>query len=415
MFIAPAVENEPSDEEGIDMPGTVFFRVAILLLGIVSTLAFSQTTSAAYNTPAQLLNGDVEIGTLLSIPAAKAVLQKFVPELTMPAMGKAQSLSLRSLSRYAPQLVSDTMLQRIEAELAKLPPVSSLPRPAGILDFSASFQFETIRLWNDAAPGARGDKPDDIPTLTVVRPDRAAPDAAAVIIAPGGGYMILSAVAEGRLVADWFATRGITAFVLNYRLARNGYLHPTQLQDSQRAVRYVRANAATFGIDPKKIGMLGFSAGGHLTAMTETLFDAGKPDAIDPIERVGSRPDFAVLIYPGILQDRAGWKVSSITGSNPDAKTLQQTSPVLNVSGQTPPTFIVHATGDTLIPATDSTAFYNALRAVGVASELHIFDGGGHAFGMGAAAGPISVWPQLLDAWLRGRGLIVEPSIIKRN
>ncbi len=162
----------------------------------------------------------------------------------------------------------------------------------------------TYRLYDGDAPGAAGKADLDVPTLTVFRPHPRTGNGTAIVIAPGGAYLGLAANLEGRQVADFFAARGVTAFVLKYRLGRT-YLYPTPLRDAQRAIRFVRARAAEFGIIPDRIGMMGFSAGGHLTASAATFVEPGRPDAPDPIERVGSRPDFIVLGYPWL---NAMWK-----------------------------------------------------------------------------------------------------------
>lgn len=165
--------------------------------------------------------------------------------------------------------------------------------------------IQTIRLWPGDAPQAKGKACEDTPTLTIFEPARGSGNGLAVVIMPGGSYLRLASNHEGRQVADWFATRGFRAFILDYRLASHGYLAPVAQIDARRAVQLVRAGAKEYQIDPNKIVVIGFSAGGHLAALTGTTFIAGRPDAEDPIERVSSRPDFMVLGYPwiGALSD----------------------------------------------------------------------------------------------------------------
>jgi len=282
--------------------------------------------------------------------------------------------------------------------------------PMKRVDPLAALTLQTVPLWGNGAPGAKGDKPEDKPTLTIFRPDGVKPTGTAVIVAPGGGYLMLSTGHEGRQVADWFAAHGITAFVLCYRLASAGYVHPTQLHDAQRAIRWVRAHAAEYGIEPHRIGMMGFSAGGHLTAMAETLFDEGNAKATDPVDRESSRPDFAVLAYPVIDLDDRFLKFTGIAGPHPTTATLRQMAPHENVSARTPPTFIFHTSGDEAVLTENSTLFYNALRAAKVPAELHIFGEGGHGLGLGMTDRMLSVWPLLLQNWLDEQGLVSGPS-----
>src|SRR5271168_2388377 len=168
--------------------------------------------------------------------------------------------------------------------------------------------ISTLQLWPAGAPEIAGTNAEDLPTLTVFAPQKGQSTGSAVIVAPGGAYLGLAGNLEGRQVADWFTARGMTAFVLKYRLGAK-YLYPIPLQDAQRAVRMVRSLAAADGFSPDRIGLVGFSAGGHLAAATGTLFDAGKPDAGDPVERLSDRPDFLVLGYPWLnaMQPRGNY------------------------------------------------------------------------------------------------------------
>jgi acetyl esterase/lipase len=267
---------------------------------------------------------------------------------------------------------------------------------------------ETILLWPDGAPGALGADDADKPTITLYRARQ--PAGTAVIVAPGGGYGNLASNHEGRQVANYLNAMGVTTFVLKYRLGPR-YRHPIELGDALRAIRVVRSRAAEFGIAPDRIGMLGFSAGGHLTATAGTLFDAGSAGAADPIDRVSSRPDFLVLGYPVIASDIAvshSGSFRNLLGENPDRKLLEQLSPDLQVTPQTPPTFLFHTNADTAVVPENSVRFYLALRKAKVAAEMHIFENGPHGVGLALNDPALSAWPTLLTTWLRGRGLLTK-------
>ena len=206
----------------------------------------------------------------------------------------------------------------------------------------------------------------------------------AVIVAPGGSYHFLASNHEGRQVANWLNAMGVTAFVLKYRLGPR-YHHPIELGDAQRAIRLVRSRAAEFGIAPDRIGIMGFSAGGHLSATAETKFDAGNATAPDPVDRVSCRPDFAILGYPVISMSAAFTHQGSATnllGENADAKLREELSAELHVTPQTPPTFLFTTSEDTLVPPENSVAFYLALHKAGVPAELHVFEKGPHGVGL---------------------------------
>lgn len=271
----------------------------------------------------------------------------------------------------------------------------------------------TYRLWPGRAEGAMGDEPDSVPTLTVFRPQEGRANGAAVVVAPGGGYVALAASLEGREVADWFAARGVTAFVLKYRVGPKARL-PIPLADGARAIRFVRAHAADFNIDPARLGMIGFSAGGHLSATTAAAATPGKGDSSDPVERVSSRPDFLVLGYPwleGMALDAKGQSQYCMfarrftTGSECLPRAYEQYAPTRLVTAAMPPTFIYHTTSDSLVPAEGSLRFYEALKASKVPAELHVFGPGEHGTGLGGSDPVLTQWPVLLEAWLRGRGV----------
>jgi acetyl esterase/lipase len=272
---------------------------------------------------------------------------------------------------------------------------------------------QEILLWSGGAPGALGDADTDKPTITAYRVDPRRASGTAVIVAPGGSYRALAMDSEGRQEAYWFNAMGVTAFVLKYRLGPR-YHHPIELGDAQRAVRTVRARAQEFGVAADRIGMMGFSAGGHLAATTGTHFDGGKADAADPVERASSRPDFLILCYPVISFQppiRHAGSLSSLLGDSPDLALIEDLSNELRVTAQTPPTFLFHTTADTAVPSENSVQFYLALRRAKVPAEMHVFENGPHGVGMALNDPALSAWSTLLANWLRGRGLLTKPTV----
>ena len=272
---------------------------------------------------------------------------------------------------------------------------------------------QEIPLWAGVAPGALGSEDADKPTITAYRADPRRASGTAVIVAPGGSYRALSMDNEGRQEAYWFNAMGVTAFVLKYRLGPR-YHHPVELGDAQRAIRMVRARAPEFGVAPDRIGMMGFSAGGHLAATAGTHFDSGKPGAADPIDRASSRPDFLILCYAVISFQpaiRHAGSLSSLLGDSPDPALIEELSNELHVTPQTPPTFLFHTTADTAVPAENSVRFYLALRQAKIPAEMHVFENGPHGVGMALGDPALSAWPTLLANWLRGRGLLAKPAV----
>ena len=225
---------------------------------------------------------------------------------------------------------------------------------------------KVMLLWPDGAPGAKGSEAADKPTLTVCLPDADKATGTAVVICPGGGYGHLALDHEGTQIAEWFNALGVAGVILEYRHSGKGYGHPAPLDDAQRAIRTVRANAAEWKIDPAHIGVvMGFSAGGHLASTVGTHFDAGKPNAKEPIERVSCRPDFLILCYPVVMfGEEATHKGSqrNLLGSDPDPELVKSLSNEKQVTAQTPPTFLFHTDQDTGVPAENSVQFYLALR-----------------------------------------------------
>jgi acetyl esterase/lipase len=263
-------------------------------------------------------------------------------------------------------------------------------------------------LWPNGAPGALGTADTDKPSITPYLVPEGRGTGTAVVICPGGGYQHLALDHEGAQVAQWLNSIGVAAFVLQYRLGPR-YHHPIELGDAQRAIRTVRAKAAQYRVLPDRIGIMGFSAGGHLASTAETHFDAGNPNARDAIDRVSSRPDFAVLAYPVITlttpQTHNGSR-DNLLGPNPDPKLVESLSNELQVTATTPPTFLFHTTTDPVVPVENSVLFYLALRKAGVPAEMHIYAQGPHGVGLAATDEALSTWPARLADWLRVRGLL---------
>ncbi|MFS0727136.1 alpha/beta hydrolase [Paenibacillus sp. 1P07SE] len=254
-------------------------------------------------------------------------------------------------------------------------------------------------LWPGGAPGARGADPEDIPALT---PYLAAGATSAVIVCPGGGYA-RRADHEGEPIALWLNSLGITAFVLRYRVAP--YSYPWAYRDAQRAIRYVRHHATAWGLDKGKIGLLGFSAGGHLTATAGTRHDSGDPSAEDPIDRCSSRPDLIVLCYPVItMKDpytHEGSRSNQL-GSVPTEEQIAHLSNELHVGQDTPPAFLWHTSEDAGVPVENSLFFAAALSRAGVPFDLHVYDHGGHGLGLASDDPHIAGWSRVCGQWLAG-------------
>jgi len=243
---------------------------------------------------------------------------------------------------------------------------------------------DAFPLWPDGAPGALGKADADIPTLTPFFPDPEKASGAVMVVCPGGGYGGL-APHEGKTYAQWFNSNGVAAFVLKYRLGSSGYRHPVMLQDAARAVRLVRSRAAEWKLDPKRVGIIGSSAGGHLASTLVTHFDAGKPDATDLIERESSRPDLGILCYPVITMggNTHSGSRDNLLGKNPSPDLIKLLSNELQVTSETPPCFLFHTVEDKAVPVENSLEFAAALRRAGVPFDLHIYQKGGHGMGLG--------------------------------
>lgn len=275
---------------------------------------------------------------------------------------------------------------------------------------SANFVAQTpIRLWNEDAPNALGKESTDIPEI---KPFPAAKDkatGAAILVLPGGGYGHLSDIKEGSAVAEWLNSLGISAFVLRYRLGLK-YGQPNQLLDAARALRTIRARAKEWNLDEKRIGILGFSAGGHLASTLSTHFDSGKSDAEDGIERFSSRPDLQILIYPVVTMGEFTHQGSkkNLLGENPPAELIQKFSNELQVTKDTPPAFLVHTMTDTAVPVENSLQFVAALRKNGVPFELHLYEQGPHGFGLAPTNSYLNSWTERCADWLRLHNFVVK-------
>ena len=259
----------------------------------------------------------------------------------------------------------------------------------------------TELLWPAGAPGAVGTEEVDKPSITIYLPQTQNPTGTAVVVCPGGGYQHLAMDHEGKQIADWLNNLGVAAFVLKYRLGPR-YHHPAMIDDVQRAIQMVRGRAKEFGVAPDRIGVWGFSAGGHLASTAATHFAKNK-------DGVSSRPDFAILAYPVITMKEPYVHKGSRTnllGENPDPKLVEELSNELQVTPETPPTFLFHTSDDPVVPVENSVYFYLALRKNQVPAEMHIFEHGPHGVGLAQNIPALKIWPSLLENWLRVRELI---------
>ena len=266
----------------------------------------------------------------------------------------------------------------------------------------------TVMLWPDGAPGALDGQAPFPSSIKPYLPPPEKANGAAVVVCPGGGYSMLAMDHEGQQVAEWLNSFGVAAFVLRYRHGDHAR-HPAPLQDAQRAIRLVRAKAGEWGVDGERVGILGFSAGGHLASSAGTLFDEGLEGAADVADRHSSRPDFMVLVYPVISMTRPFTHQGSkrnLLGEAPSRKMERRLSTERQVTKETPPTFLVHTTTDEGVPPENSIAFYEALRDEGVPAEMHIFAEGKHGFGLAPEDPALSMWPELCEAWMRREGFL---------
>lgn len=263
-------------------------------------------------------------------------------------------------------------------------------------------------LWPARAPGAVGDRPEDIPTLRIWQPAEN-PAKTAIVVCPGGGYGHLALDHEGKQIAQWLNSLGITAAVLEYRHRGKGYGHPAPMTDAQRAIRLVRSRAAALNIEPNRVGIIGFSAGGHLASTAATHFDAGNPQADDPIDRISCRPDFAILCYAVIAFGEPFTHTGSqhnLLSKEAPPELVEQFSNEKQVTPETPPCFLWHTDEDRVVPPDNSVMFYLACRKQKVPAELHIYRSGQHGLGLAANANGANLWPKQCELWLRGQGFL---------
>jgi acetyl esterase/lipase len=279
---------------------------------------------------------------------------------------------------------------------------------------SSNAQSALIPLWEKAAPNAVGKEPQDIPTITPFPAAKETSTGAAVLVLPGGGYGRLSDVKEGSEVAKWLNSLGISAFVLKYRLGPR-YNQPTHLLDAARAMRTIRHRAKEWNVDATRIAIFGFSAGGHLASTLGTKFDAGKPDSKDEIERLSSRPDLMILLYPVITMGEfthAGSK-KNLLGENPTPELVTLYSNELHVTKETPPTFLIHTMSDAGVPVENSMMFVSALRKAGVPFEFHLYEQGPHGFGLAPTNQYLASWAGRCGDWLGLHGFTKQPTTTK--
>lgn len=290
--------------------------------------------------------------------------------------------------------------------------------------YSASAQITTLNLWSDGIPGlklnstyvekqtinegipTRFEKVTD-PSLYVFLPPKEAATGTAVLICPGGGYAMLAFSHEGIAIAKWLNNNGIAGVVLKYRLPSDLIMQDKSigpLQDAQEALRVIRRNASSWNINPHKIGVIGFSAGGHLASTLSTHF----AEKVYPVkDTTSARPDFSILVYPVITMDSSFTHAGSrknLIGDNPSDEMVRHFSNELQITGMTPPTFMVHSEDDKTVPVKNSLVYYEGLVKNRIPSELHIFQKGGHGYGMAGNQGTQSAWPELCLKWMKQMG-----------
>lgn len=332
-------------------------------------------------------------------------------------------MTLRRRDLLSATLATGVVALATDARAQTPPPAGAKLLPGGLVQ-----PTETIDLWPAGAPGAPKTLPVETveerstdpllqdrsvhgiakPRLVVFRPER--PNGAAVLIAPGGGYRLVVIDKEGYELGRWFAERGVTVFVLFYRLPGDGWAAgpDVALSDAQRAMRLIRAKAADYSVDPARVAAMGFSAGGHVCADLTTRFAVKTYEARDGADALSARPTVAAAIYPVVTMSapfaHAGSR-EKLLGPAPAPALERAHSPQLNVGPDTPPCFLLHAADDESVPVENALLLHAALRAQRVPTELHVFEHGGHGFGLRRAAGkPVAIWPELFVAWARSHG-----------
>ena len=265
-----------------------------------------------------------------------------------------------------------------------------------------------IYLWDRGVPNALGTEEKDKPKITVAFPDADKSVGAAVVVCPGGGYGFLAMDHEGKQIAEWFNSFGVTAAILDYRHRNKGYGHPNPMLDVQRAIRIVRGNASEWKIDPAKIGVMGFSAGGHLASTAAVHFGEHK-NPIDDLDKISCRPDFAILCYPVILFDTAythRGSMQNLIGENAPPELIEYYSTEKQVSDKTPPTFLFSTDEDAGVPPENCVEFYLALRKHRIPAELHVYQKGAHGLGLAKGTAGTETWPELCRIWLKNNGFL---------
>ena len=281
--------------------------------------------------------------------------------------------------------------------------------PAFLICTFLGADVTTIPLWTGKAPMLLPEKPNDAPTLTIYKPAKEKSVPTAIIVCPGGGYGGLAIGHEGKEPAEFLNSIGITACVLKYRHAP-GYRHPVPMMDAQRAIRHVRFHARDLGVDPSKIGIWGFSAGGHLASTVSTHFKGEGLDPMDPIDKISSRPDFSILCYPVITLEPPHAHMGSrrnLLGNNPDQALVTSLCNHLQVSKETPPTFLFHTKADKAVVIENSMLYREACQKAGVPVELVVYDQGQHGVGLASKDPVLSEWPKKLQKWMDSRGLLL--------
>jgi acetyl esterase/lipase len=311
------------------------------------------------------------------------------------------SLPVRSMAQFA---FAAVLTAAFSLALSAADQPADVPKPVPV---PYELVPGPIRLWENDAPGALGQRVQDIPTLTAFPADPVKDTGATMIVLPGGGYAHL-AEHEGTGYAEWFAAHGVTAYVLKYRLGSNGYRHPAMLNDIARAMRLVRTFAKRDGRDPVRVGVIGSSAGGHLASTIATHFDAGKADATDLVERESSRPALAILCYPVISLGEFAHQGSkkNLLGDTPDPELVKFLSSELQVTKDTPPCFLWHTVEDKTVPVENTLMFATALRKAGGLPTVHIYEKGAHGLGLGRPGKPAPPWAGQCLYWLQERKFI---------
>ena len=265
-------------------------------------------------------------------------------------------------------------------------------------------------LWPNGAPMTKGGHPiNDRPAITIYSPSNKNKTDAAIVICPGGGYGGHAMNHEGHEIAEWLNTHGITGVIVEYRMSRGGYQHPVPLMDAQRAIRTVRSRAKELGISPNKIGILGFSAGGHLASSTGVHFETVNPNPNDPLDKLSSRPDFMILCYPVIAFNEPYTHKGSqknLLGKDAPKDLVEKMSTEKQVTKDTPPTFLFHTDEDGLVPSENSILFYLALRKAKVPAEMHIYRKGRHGIGLGLKIPGTAEWSKACINWLKNIDII---------